>query len=389
MVNEKRTWICPHDGTYNSGNYCIRCGSPCTAEETAEPVFPTAAEMHSEAAELGDISLLFDAVEPEETLFRKLLRRSEKLLNALKAHKTLVLGCAAGLTAFLLFGFFLAPRLGICVFGHRWQGADCLHPMTCAVCGKESGLPGPHRFAPASCTESAVCTVCGSVSGEALGHDWQDATCTEPKFCSRCGITEGKPNGHTEGRTVILKAPAVLESGEEEVLCRVCGQSMGVRSCELISYVEGESFLFTVRDYMRLLLDGITHLLPEANMIVLTDKDTGEESFNLWMNNGEDRSDGKAAYAVLYDLEARPMAIDEDVQLCPAAVCWHIVDPNDTESIKKLLPLILSTVSPDPIDMEVLLESHSVNTDELYYRYENDGDICRLVITTKALKGKL
>lgn len=390
MTEKKRTWICPNDGTYNSGNFCIRCGCPCAADEKAE-CSPTvqsaalsAAESHVAEAEIG---LLFEEAESEETVLQKLQKFVTRLWEQVSAHKKPVLVCSSALILFLLFGFFVAPRIGVCVFGHKWQASDCLHPMTCSVCGKVSGSLGKHRFAPATCTEASVCTVCGAVSGDALGHDWKDATCTEPMACSRCGITEGEPNGHIEGRASVLKSPDILESGEEEVLCKICGQSMGVRSCELTSYVAGDSFLFSGRDYMRLLLDGIEHCLPDGNVIVLTDKETGEESFNLWTDGDNERINGKAAYAVLYDLDGHSVPIDEGEQLCPASVCWNFTDPDDTEGIKKILPFILYTVSPDPIDAEELFDKASVTTGELCYRYENDGDVARLTVETHAAEG--
>lgn len=391
MDEEKKIWICPADNTYNSGNFCIRCGRPrpeeqeksllqeTTDEDCPENVeIPESAENKetgesTEDAETADISvdeLVRDAivaVEPERAKRGGSKNGAEKSvftgagekvrefcgdvaarfsrlelvrdIKASKRNRNIAVAVAAGVLVllFFLFGLFIAPRMGICVLGHRWIEADCTHPVTCAVCGKQKGELLPHDFSPATCTEPSVCCVCGEIGAEALGHDWAPATCTKPAVCKRCGEHNGENLGHIPGDTRISTEPTVIEPGEEEILCRVCGEVIGTQPCELKNYIEGSGFTFTVLDYSKLLLRAKDNILPDINMLKYTDK-TDYDCFAFWLST-EAAATEKVASCKLFDENMELILLNEEnYDVKPYAVRWNFDRAWDQGTIKKLFP---------------------------------------------------
>lgn len=435
MDEEKKIWLCPADNTYNSGNFCIRCGRPRAEEQKKIALQDESAEDYSdnakkplntvnketeENAEETEIAAVAadettkDAAEtaaPEIAKSSRSKKSSEKGLfkgagekvsefcgdvaahfsrlelvrdiKASKRNRNIAIAVAVGVLVllFVIFGLFIAPRMGICVFGHRWIEADCTHPVTCIVCGKQKGELLPHDFSPATCTEPSVCRVCGEVGAEALDHDWAPATCTEPAECRRCGEHNGENLGHIPGDTRISIAPTVMEPGEEEILCRVCGEVMGTQPCGLKNYIEGSGFTFTVLDYSKLLLSAKENILPDINMLKYTDK-TDYDCFAFWLGT-EAAATEKVASCMLFDENMELILLsEENYEIKPYVVRWIFDRAWDHGTIEKLIPYILSTLAPAPIDGGTLLDEKDMTVDGLRYIYENNGITCRLTVLT-------
>lgn len=420
MENTKTIWICPADKTYNSGNFCIRCGRPRPAEY--EPSGEEETEKEEIMAESESVpaepleSAEGRSCPPEDTAAKKEKTAREKkaarkpilkgirenigeffgdvaarfsrleLVEDIKAdrkNRNIAIGVALSVMVilFLVFGLVIAPKMGICVLGHRWAESDCTDPMTCTVCGKQKSNPIPHDFSPATCTEPEKCRVCGETRGEALGHDWAEATCTEASVCRVCGIHSGESKGHVPGETVVKTAPTVMEPGEEEVICSVCGKVMETHPCELESYVDGDVYAFTVLEYSKLLKDRREKVLPEISMLVYNEK-ADCDCFAFWLGDNTDAT-LKAANCMLYDNNLDILPINEEnYEKRPAAVRWTFTNAGDTETIKKIVPYILSTVSPEAINEETLMSEKVLCDDGLRYIYENDGSKCVLTILT-------
>ena len=89
-----------------------------------------------------------------------------------------------------------------------------------------------------------------SLTGCCLKHEWKDATCTEPKTCTKCGKTEGEPTGHlhTEWKVdsvSILKAKRALVE-----ICEDCGREIDDKTEDIDSFIDGDVFLFTAREFV-------------------------------------------------------------------------------------------------------------------------------------------
>ena len=86
--------------------------------------------------------------------------------------------------------------LTACGCEHEWVDADCVNPMTCALCQETEGAPLGHSWMAATCEQPKSCENCDATEGEAKGHQWEDATCIAPKKCAICFKTEGNPISH-------------------------------------------------------------------------------------------------------------------------------------------------------------------------------------------------
>lgn len=421
MNDELRIWVCPVDNTYNSGRFCIRCGrrkpeseesaaaqaEPKDEKQEGPPPLSTAEKPKAETAPAGDsksrkasdsLKTNKPAIAPAAVIGDKLgewlgdigakLSRNELIrdLKTDRKKRTIAIAALVGalILLYVLFGLLAAPRMGFCMLGHRWSEADCTRPMTCTVCGKEKGETALHEMLPADCLSPATCAFCGLEDGEALGHDWQSATCSAPETCSRCGEHNGEELGHIPGTTRIITPPTVTEPGEEEILCRVCGEAMGTQACELKSYIDGSGFVFPVLDYSKLLIRSEEKLLPELNRLIYKDK-LDCDCFAFWLGT-EAAATEMVVSCKLYDENMELILItEENYGTKPYAVRWSFAKAWDQETIKTLMPFILSTFSPTPIDGETLLAEKDMTVDGLRYIYENNGTVCRLtVLTTEA-----
>lgn len=428
MDDEKKIWLCPADNTYNSGNFCIRCGRARVAAETAgseaeaeapaehgedipapekkEPVLTPALAETAESPEVKRTRAKNDRPRSAGTFSDSVGEKVKELCGDVAAHfsrmelvqdiktdkknRNITIAAATGLflALFLIFALLIAPRMGLCILGHRWSDADCTNPRLCTVCGKEKGERLPHDYAPATCTQPATCRVCGAVSGEALGHAWQSATCTEPETCARCGEHNGENLGHIPGETRISVAPTVLEPGEEELLCSVCGEVIENRPCELQNYIDDAGYVFTILDYSKLLVEARENILPEVSMLTYTDV-TESDCLAFWLGS-ETAGTERAATCVFYDQNIAIIpVVEENYGEKPFAVRWSFAKAWDVDTVRKMLPYILSTFSPSPIDGETLLSEKDMTVDGLRYIYENNGYTCRLtVLSTKACENE-
>ena len=288
----------------------------------------------------------------------------------------------AGVAVILLVLTLVGHYCGFCVLFHRYQSATCAAPATCTVCGRTKGEPLPHDYAPATCTEAETCTVCGATRGEPLGHDWQEADCTRAKHCLRCEAIEGEKLEHTAGEAVTTLAPTVNEPGKEEVRCTLCGEVMETRDVVLDSYVEEEHLAYSVLDYIKLLHTAKDELLPELEMLVLTDGNTGIDSYNLWLDTAYAQHECVAS-CVLYDSASEPMKIDGAGEDRVYVLRWTLARPYDADTCARVLPLILRSLCPTPIDSSTLMTEGDMTVGGIRYIYENDGTtLCRLTALT-------
>ena len=106
-----------------------------------------------------------------------------------------------------------------------------------------------HNYAPATCTEPETCTECGKTRGEALGHTTVPATCTEPETCTVCGATFGEALGHTESAMMEGAIDFVNAEINMYSVCTVCGAELSNTNEKLASFIDGNSFRFTVNDF--------------------------------------------------------------------------------------------------------------------------------------------
>lgn len=79
---------------------------------------------------------------------------------------------------------------------HSYQGATCVKPETCRVCGKTRGEPLGHAYADATCMRPRTCTRCNDEDGTRAPHSYAPATCTTPSTCRVCGLIRGDALGH-------------------------------------------------------------------------------------------------------------------------------------------------------------------------------------------------
>lgn len=87
----------------------------------------------------------------------------------------------------------MMPFLTACGCKHEWQDADCVHPMTCSLCGDTKGKTTPHTWVDATCAAPKTCSVCGETEGEALPHTLSDANYQDAPTCTVCGAKVGEP----------------------------------------------------------------------------------------------------------------------------------------------------------------------------------------------------
>ncbi len=399
MSEERIVWICPADNTYNSGKFCVRCGRPRPedAETKAVEIKGAAGSdgkqesgsgESKQASPAGPDKAGDSAGEKVGEFFGDIAARFSRieLVKDIKADKKKKRIAAASLVGgllllYVLFGLLIAPHIGVCALGHRWIEADCTHPEICRVCGRERGEPLPHDYLAATCTEPATCRYCGETSGEALGHDWLPATCEAPVTCSRCGEHNGESLGHVPGETRVLTPPTVLEDGEEELICKLCGEVIGTQPCSLKNYIDGDGFVFSVLDYSKLLLEAKETVLPEVSMLKYKDK-TDNDCFAFWLGTKTAAAE-RVAICTLYDENMDLILLnDENYAVKPYAVRWSFTVARDQEAIKTLMPYILRTLSPAPVDAETLMTEKDMTVDGLRYIYENDGVSCRLTVLT-------
>ena len=156
---------------------------------------------------------------------------------------------------------------------------------------------------------------------------------------------------------------------------------IGTQPCSLKNYIDGNGFVFSVLDYSKLLLEAKETVLPEVSMLKYKDK-TDNDCFAFWLGTKTAAAE-RVAICTLYDKNMDLILLnDENYAVKPYAVRWSFTVARDQEAIKTLMPYILRTLSPAPVDAETLMTEKDMTVDGLRYIYENDGVSCRLTVLT-------
>ncbi len=135
------------------------------------------------------------------------------------------------------------------------EAANCMHALTCTVCGLELEPATDHTVSDwtvtkeATCTEAGEktksCTVCGTVLATATipakGHTPGDAAdCTHAWTCIECGLELEPALGHTLGAWKITKEATCTEAGEIVRACTVCGVTVDTIALPAKGHIAGD-----------------------------------------------------------------------------------------------------------------------------------------------------
>lgn len=114
-----------------------------------------------------------------------------------------------------------------------------------------SGCCLKHEWKDATCGEPQTCTKCGATKGEPTGkHKWNDATCEEPKTCSVCGQTKGEPLGHEESDWQLESIDVKNLKKTMVKVCEECGEELDSKTEPLDSFIDGNTFAFTAKEFV-------------------------------------------------------------------------------------------------------------------------------------------
>ena len=177
---------------------------------------------------------------------------------------------------------------------------------TCDGCGysyRDSYTPPVHKYAAPeitlkpTCTvegeQTYTCTLCGHSYAEpvpATGHAYEE-TVTEPTctvdgervfVCANCSdrYTETIPApGHVPGAWTVAKEAQVNVSGEEQILCQVCGEVLDRREIPALPYIYAEKLTLSA-DALSLHVDE-----PARLTAVLLPEDATDPTFTFYSSD--------------------------------------------------------------------------------------------------------